>query len=160
MTQYFGYHCYTPNGEPLGWLYTYVEEGTEKLAYTNDLSTLKRCKYWKRKSTAEKYLEHYNKEFNFQMKGGYIQIEEMPSSENLINKTSQQKWNEQNPKVIKSTNQKYNQSRPVISFRPPTEILQWLEEERWDDEEGKPETNAALVIRKLNKLKKLEDKGY
>lgn len=160
MTQYFGYRCYTKDGEPLGWLYTYLEDKTEKLGYTNDLRNIKRCKCWKRQSTAERYLESYNKEFNLQMKGGYIQIEVITSSETLMNKTPQQKWNEQNPKVIKSTNQRYNVNRPVISFRPPPEILEWLEEERWDDDEGRPETNAALVLRKLNKLKRLEDQGY
>ncbi|MEO0013422.1 MAG: hypothetical protein RLZZ535_1811, partial [Cyanobacteriota bacterium] len=31
---------------------------------------------------------------------------------------------------------------------------------RWDDSNGLPETNAALVIRKLKKLMNLERKGY
>jgi O-methyltransferase involved in polyketide biosynthesis len=72
----------------------------------------------------------------------------------------QQKWNEKNPDVVKQSQKKYDQKRPTWSFRPPPEILEWLEEERWDDENGSPETNAALVIRKLEKLRKLENQGY
>ncbi|NJO93290.1 MAG: hypothetical protein HC820_01025 [Hydrococcus sp. RM1_1_31] len=72
----------------------------------------------------------------------------------------QQKWNEKNPDVLKQAQDKYDQKRPTWSFRPTPEILEWLEEERWDDKDGTPETNAALVIRKLEKLRKLENQGY
>ena len=43
---------------------------------------------------------------------------------------------------------------------PTIELVEWLEKERWDDRDGKPETNAALVIRKLEKLMEMEYQGY
>lgn len=71
-------------------------------------------------------------------------------------KSRQQHWNEANPEVLKEAQETYNQKRPIWSFRPTTENLEWLEESRWDDEDGKPESNAALINRKLEKLRKLE----
>lgn len=46
----------------------------------------------------------------------------------------------------------------VFPYHP--ELLEWLNQERWNDGDGNPETNSALVIRKLNKLMKLENEGY
>jgi hypothetical protein len=48
----------------------------------------------------------------------------------------------------------------LIEFVNPFYWTGSLEEERWDDENGKPEPLAALVIRKLTKLMKLEQQGY
>lgn len=73
---------------------------------------------------------------------------------------SQKKWDKAHPEAIKEFKAKYDAENPVWSFRPPSEIREWLEEERWSDEDGKPETNAALIIRKLEKLMKLEQQGY
>ncbi len=79
---------------------------------------------------------------------------------NIKSLSQQQKWNSLNPEVIKKSQEKYNEKRPSWSFRPTPELLEWLEEERWDDKDSKPETNAALLTRKLNKLMKLERQGY
>ncbi len=77
-----------------------------------------------------------------------------------MEKSRQQQWNEANPQVLKKAQETYDEKRPIWSFRPNTENLKWLEEERWDDEEGKPESNAALINRKLGKLRKLEEQGF
>ena len=54
----------------------------------------------------------------------------------------------------------YNKKRPVWLFRPTPENIEWLEEERWDDDNGKPESDAMLLNRKLDKLRKLEQQGF
>jgi hypothetical protein len=53
-----------------------------------------------------------------------------------------------------------DQNQHVWSFIPPLELLEWLEEERWENEQGQSETNAALLTRKLEKLRRLENQGY
>ncbi len=63
----------------------------------------------------------------------------------------QQKWDKKNRKIVKESKAEYNRKNPVWSFRPDEAMRQWLEQER-NDENGHPETNAALVIRKLKKL--------
>ncbi len=77
-----------------------------------------------------------------------------------MTKSRQQKWNEANPEVLKEAQESYNQKHPIWSFRPTAENFEWLEEERWDDEDGETESNAALLKRKLDKLRKLEQQGY
>ena len=74
-------------------------------------------------------------------------------------KSHQQRWNEANRDKVSQSQEKYNQKRPVLSFRPQPEILEWLEEERYMDD-GKLETDVALLNRKLTKLMKLEQQGY
>ncbi len=76
------------------------------------------------------------------------------------NLTPQQRWDKKHQETVKNSKAKYDKKNPVWAFRPDAEMRQWLEEERWDDKDGKPETNAALVIRKLRKLMKLERQGY
>lgn len=56
--------------------------------------------------------------------------------------------------------EQYDKKQPIWSFRPTTENLEWLEEERWENEDGTPESNAALLNRKLAKLRKLEQQGF
>lgn len=75
-------------------------------------------------------------------------------------KSKQQQWNEEHPDVVQKAQQEYNKKRPIWSFRPTPENLEWLEEERWIDENGKPESDASLLNRKLEKLKKLESQGF
>ena len=70
------------------------------------------------------------------------------------------KWDEQHPDIIRQSKMKYDQKRPTWSFRPTPELKEWLEEERWDNDDGTPETNAQLIIRKLNKLMKMEQQGW
>ncbi|MBW4637169.1 MAG: hypothetical protein KME05_02845 [Gloeocapsa sp. UFS-A4-WI-NPMV-4B04] len=77
-----------------------------------------------------------------------------------MNKSKQQQWNEEHPDVVQKAQQEYNKKRPIWSFRPTPENLEWLEEERWLDENCKPESDASLLNRKLEKLKKLESQGY
>ena len=84
----------------------------------------------------------------------------MTETEGPNKRTSQEKWDAQHPEIIKASKAKYDQQYPVWSFRPTPELLQWLEEKRGDDEHGNPETNSALLIRKLEKLRRLENQGY
>ncbi len=77
-----------------------------------------------------------------------------------MNKSKQQQWNEEHPDVVQKAQAEYNKKRPVWAFRPTPENIQWLEEERWDDANGKPESDAMLLNRKLDKLRKLERQGF
>ncbi len=77
-----------------------------------------------------------------------------------MSKSKQQQWNEEHPDVIQKSQQAYNKKRPIWSFRPTSENIEWLEEERWDDDNGKPEGDAMLLNRKLDKLRKLEQQGF
>lgn len=47
-----------------------------------------------------------------------------------------------------------------MSFRPKAKLLEWLDEERETDDDGELETDAALLNRKLEKLKNLEQQGF
>ncbi|WP_052055958.1 hypothetical protein [Myxosarcina sp. GI1] len=69
-------------------------------------------------------------------------------------------WDKNNPEKIKQSKAKYDKENPTWSFRPTPELREWLKKERWDDRDGNPETNAALVIRKLEKLMEMEYQGY
>ena len=68
-------------------------------------------------------------------------------------------WDKNNPDRIKQSKAKYNKQNPVWGFRPTPRLREWLEKERENSENGKPETNAALVIRKLDKLMNMESEG-
>jgi hypothetical protein len=69
-------------------------------------------------------------------------------------------WDKKNLDKVKKSKVKYDKDNPVWGFRPTPELREWLEKERWDDENGNPETNAALVTRKLEKLMEMEYQGY
>ena len=69
-------------------------------------------------------------------------------------------WNKNNLDKIKQSKAKYDRKNPIWAFRPALELREWLEKERGNDENGKPETNAALVIRKLEKLMEIEYQDY
>lgn len=69
-------------------------------------------------------------------------------------------WNKNNLDKIKKSKAEYDKKNPVWKFRPSVELREWLEKERWDDKDGKPETNAALLTRKLEKLMEMEYQGY
>ena len=75
-------------------------------------------------------------------------------------KLTKKLWNESNSEIIQRSKAKYYRKNPIWSFRITPELLEWLNQERWNDGDGNPETNSALVIRKLNKLMKLENEGY
>jgi hypothetical protein len=69
-------------------------------------------------------------------------------------------WDKNNPDKVKKSKAEYNKKNPIWAFRPTPEMIEWLEMERWDDSNGNPETNAALVTRKLEKLMEMEYQGY
>jgi|LakMenE01Jun11ns_1017448.scaffolds.fasta_scaffold9208751_1 hypothetical protein len=75
-------------------------------------------------------------------------------------KLTKKLWNESNSEIIQISKAKYDRKNPIWSFRITPELLEWLNQERWNDGDSNPETNSALVIRKLNKLMKLENEGY
>lgn len=152
---YYGYRCYTKEDEPLGWLYTF--DSNLEYAFINERLHL--CKRWKTQKGAKKHFDYYNNNWQFKSKGGYLKIELMP--EIIENKkSSQQRWNEANRDALYQAQENYNQKHPIMSFRPKAELLEWLEEERWTDDNGELETDAALLNRKLEKLKKLEQQGF
>ncbi|MGK7939915.1 MAG: hypothetical protein AB4062_07150 [Crocosphaera sp.] len=160
---YYGYRCYTKDDEPIGWLYT-AHQGAD-LNYTDNPDLFYWCKRWKTRKGAEKNFNYYQEQWQLyrQKKGGYLKIEimpEVPTLDENFNRTSQQQWDSKNGKIIKDSKAKYDKKNPIWSFRPTVELIDWLEEERWEKENDKPETNAQLLIRKLNKLRKLESQGY
>ncbi len=73
---------------------------------------------------------------------------------------SQKKWDRTHSHAIRKAKAKYDAQNPVWSFRPPQEMREWLEEERWNNTNRTPESNAQLVTRKLKKLMNLEQQGY
>ncbi|HEY9803252.1 MAG TPA: hypothetical protein V6D25_23110 [Leptolyngbyaceae cyanobacterium] len=152
---YYGYRCYTKEDEPLGWLYTFSCD--TEYAWTN--RDFHWCKRWKTERGAKKHFDSYNKRWQFKSQGGYLKIELMPE---IIEreKSPQQRWNEGNRDALYQAQENYNQKRPIISFRPKAELLEWLENERYKDENGEPETDAALLNRKLEKLRQLEQQGF
>ncbi|MEL4895937.1 hypothetical protein [Crocosphaera sp. Alani8] len=160
---YYGYRCYADDHEPLGWFYTTHQE--QELNWTTNPSLFYWCKRWKTRRGAEKNFDYYQQQWQLyrRQKCGYLKIEimpEIPSIDENPNRTSQQQWDAKNTKIIKESKTKYDEKNPVWAFRPTPELIEWLEEERWDNENGKPETNAQLLIRKLNKLRQLECQGY
>ncbi len=74
--------------------------------------------------------------------------------------SNQERWDAAHPEIVRVSFAKYDAKNPAWSFRLTPEIAEWLEEERWDLDDGKPETNAALITRKLEKLMKMERQGY
>lgn len=153
--QYYGYQCYDNEGNPLGWLYAHSND--TELAFTTRIFDW--CKRWKTEQGAKKNFDWYNNRWHFKTKGGYLKIEVMPEipSDPYQN---QQKWQQKNPDTVQESKAKYDAGNPVWSVRLKSEIREWLEEERWADDNGIPETNAALVNRKLEKLMQLERQGF
>lgn len=70
--------------------------------------------------------------------------------------TPQQKWQKKNKDIVKKSKAEYDKKNPVWGIRLDEELRTWLREEKVKDENGKLESNAAVVIRKLQKLMKLE----
>lgn len=155
---YYGYRCYTKEDKPLGWLYTFDCE--REYAWTN--KSLHWCKRWKTQKGAAKHFDNYNTRWQFKNQGGYLKIEVMPefNESKSSAKSNQQRWHEANRDKVSQSQEKYNQKRPVLSFRPTAKNLAWLEKERLTDDTGKPENDAALLNRKLEKLRKMEQQGF
>lgn len=70
--------------------------------------------------------------------------------------TPQQKWQKKNRDIVKKSKAEYDQKNPVWGIRLDEELRTWLKEEKVKDAQGKLESNAAVVIRKLKKLMRLE----
>ena len=112
-----------------------------------DSGNLEGAKKWKTERGARKYLESKvlvgRQGERIQARWTVIEVVEI---------SPQQQWHTNNPGVIKEAKAKYDSKRPVLSFRPKPEILEWLERERYESE-----TDAELLNRKLGKLMKLEE---
>jgi len=101
---YYGYRCYSQEGQPIGWLYTYNND--TDLAFTT--TNFHWCKRWKTERGVTKNFDYYNRRWQFQSKGGYLKIEvvpEVPQTEifKVIQKFQQE--TEQNTNIYKMKNQ-------------------------------------------------------
>ena len=114
-----------------------------------DDADMEYAKTWKTEKGAQKYLETHvfvgRPGDRLRVRWTTIEVVEI---------TPQQQWHINNPQVIRESKAKYDIKRPVLSFRPKPEILQWLERERCENE-----SDAELLNRKLGKLMKLELKN-
>lgn len=111
-----------------------------------DLATLEMAKTWKTEKGAKKYLETHL----FIGRQGE-RLRAMWTDIEVVEVSPQQQWHTNNPKVIRESKAKYDVKRPVLSFRPKPDILEWLEKERKENE-----TDAELLNRNLGKLMQLE----
>ena len=111
-----------------------------------DSATLEGAKTWKTERGAKKYLESHV----LVGRQGERILARWTAIE-VVEITPQQQYHANNPEVIRNSKAKYDSKRPVFSFRPKPDILEWLEKERCDSE-----TDAELLNRKLGKLMKLE----
>lgn len=121
-------------------------QGAEKALY--GVSVTQVLRHQTRKKDVQTYMDYYRESEGYQVE--IVEVVETP-----VQPTPQQRWDANHPEVIRESKAKYDEKNPVWSFRPPAEILEWLDEERWDDE-----TNADLLKRKLEKLRQLECQGY
>jgi len=112
-----------------------------------DSGNLEGAKKWKTERGARKYLES---KVLVGRQGERIQARW--TTVEVVEISPQQQWHTKNPGVIKEAKARYDSKRPVLSFRPKPEILEWLERERYDGE-----SDADLLNRKLGKLMKLEE---
>jgi hypothetical protein len=67
-------------------------------------------------------------------------------------RSAKNKWDKNNLDKVKESKTKYDKENPVWAFRPDEELRKWLEESK----QNEGESNAAVVIRKLKKLIKIE----
>jgi hypothetical protein len=76
-------------------------------------------------------------------------------------RVTKKQWDATHAETVRRSKAEYDSKNPIWSFRPTPEMLEWLNQERWEDERtGKTEANSALIIRKLAKLMNLENQGY
>ncbi|MDF5722163.1 MAG: hypothetical protein PUP91_17085 [Rhizonema sp. PD37] len=149
---YYGYRCYNNLGEPLGWLYTYNNDINYGWTEKKDLDW---CKRWKTEKGAKNNLERYNSRWQFQSKGGYLQIEVMPDIKEPESAKSHshkliEEWGEDVTHNIESVHIR------TISFQPKPEVIQWLEKQRKMYDNGEYEPIKEVLNRQLEKLMKLE----
>lgn len=146
---YYGFRCYLKEGQPIGWLYTYNNDG--EIAFSN--RELDGCKRWKTKKGAENNFEYYNNRWQFKTKGGYLKIEVMPE-------TPESEPPKKSHHLTPLAQQEDEPKPNAWTFQPTPENLEWLEEERQENEDGNLESDEALLNRKLEKLRKLEQQGF
>lgn len=91
---YYGYRCYSQEGQPIGWFYTHSND-TE---FTCTKINFDWCKRWKTQRGAAKNFDYYNRRWQFQSKGGYLKIEIMPE-------VPKQQETKQNNTIHKMNNQ-------------------------------------------------------
>lgn len=96
---YYGYRCYSQDGQPIGWFYTCNNDS--ELTFTN--TNFDWCKRWKTERGATKNFDYYNRRWQFQSKGGYLKIEVMPEVPQKA--VSKQQETEQNNTIYKMNNQ-------------------------------------------------------
>ena len=111
-----------------------------------DAATLEGAKTWKTERGARKYLES---KVLVGRQGERIQARW--TTIEVVKISPQQQYHADNPSVIRESKAKYDSKRPVLSFRPKPDILEWLEKERKENE-----TDVELLNRKLGKLMQLE----
>ena len=96
---YYGYRCYSQEGQPIGWLYTYNND--TDLAFTT--TNFHWCKRWKTERGVTKNFDYYNRRWQFQSKGGYLKIEVMPEVPQT--EVSKQQETKQNNTIYKMNSQ-------------------------------------------------------
>ena len=114
-----------------------------------DSATLEGAKKWKTERGARKYLESHV----LVGRQGERILARWTAIE-VVEISPQQQYHANNPEVIRNSKAKYDSKRPVLSFRPKPEILEWLEKERKENE-----TDAELLNRQLGKLMNLEQRS-
>ena len=70
--------------------------------------------------------------------------------------TPQQKWDKKHPDIIKKSKAEYERKNPKVQIRPDEELREWLHESRIIKAKNKLETMAAVTVRKLTELMRLE----
>jgi hypothetical protein len=144
---YYGLRCYNKDGEALGWLYTYNDD--TELVWT--IKNLDWCKRWKTERGSQKNFDRYHSRWQFKSKGGFLKIEVMPD----IQQPDKSKGSAS--KLLEEWGEDENVTNTsVLSFHPSSEIFKWLEEERLINDRNEAESDDALINRKLDKLRKLE----
>ena len=111
-----------------------------------DSGTLEGAKTWKTERGANNYLT------KLLVEPGGDKLRNRWTTIEVVEISPQQQWHTKNSGVIKEAKAKYDSKRPVLSFRPKPEILEWLERERYEGE-----SDALLLNRKLEELMKLEE---
>ncbi len=96
---YYGYRCYDQDNQPIGWFYTCNSDN--ELAFTT--TNFDWCKRWKTERGATKNLDHYNRRWQSQSKGGYLKIEVMPEVPQT--EVYKQQETEQNKTISQMNNQ-------------------------------------------------------
>jgi hypothetical protein len=110
---YYGYRCYSQEGQPLGWLYTYNNDSDLAFNTTN----FDWCKRWKTQRGVAKNFDYYNRRWQFQSKGGYLKIEVMPE-------VTQTEVSKKSDDVIQEVQQETEQKNTIYQMNSQTKESQ------------------------------------